>query len=284
MGIPLDALKELAKKNPNLFNSSAGTLTHDSPEKSVFASVKDHPSSTPNSGLWTSMKTTGVKILGALHLLNLTSKTKTSPIPLLETKYGLRLDLNGRKFKFSLSLPPPGLGKPPSWHSPYYKVDQSDPLLSDFVTLPSDTPEVPIHWHIWTDFKSSYLFDLKKDIDKELQMDMITFLYPRLSPFHQDWITRWDTSFEKRLIEIGSSATTFETAEEEVAWEVEGFLTAAYLVLQEDVELVVYEPHSKEYHVKRDTLEDTLVEFLGDMEGLLADGFGSAFWNRRYRE
>lgn len=52
-------------------------------------------------------------------------------------------------------------------------------------------------------------------------------------------------------------------------WEVEGLLIACWLVLQDDVEQVKYEPATGTYSIKKDNLGDILRQFLTDMDALL---------------
>jgi hypothetical protein len=61
--------------------------------------------------------------------------------------------------------------------------------------------------------------------------------------------------------------------EELVAWATEGFLMACWLVLQDNVAEVKYDPliGPTGYHLLKGQLEEELVRFLTDMEALLPE-------------
>ncbi|OJD10010.1 hypothetical protein AJ78_08801, partial [Emergomyces pasteurianus Ep9510] len=99
--------------------------------------------------------------------------------------------------------------------------------------------------------------------------DIIEARYPTLAPFYFAWQDIYENSFTAQGCDRGSGLDVFPDIAVRIGWEVEGFLIACWLVLQDDVEQVKYEPVTGMYSIKKDNLGDILRQFLTDMNALL---------------
>lgn len=70
----------------------------------------------------------------------------------------------------------------------------------------------------------------------------------------------------------GSHEDPFPDIAERVAWKVQGFFLACWLVLQDDVAQVTYESSGYYYLIKKDNLEMMLQKFLFDIDRIYESG------------
>jgi hypothetical protein len=199
---------------------------------------------------------------------------------LLETKYGLRLEIyHGHGFRISDISPSPeryedlsrkygdGTGASPKLPLlnalPSAKMDADDGSDDGSLML-----EAAHRYRIWPDFGTSYFWSRTRRHDPHISWEEIASLYPFLEPFYFDWNYIYESSFKQRGCHLGGDEEVFEDVHEEIAWETEGILFACWIALQDDVEDVEYKP-SGEYLIERGNMGEQLGRFLGDMEVLL---------------
>jgi hypothetical protein len=125
------------------------------------------------------------------------------------------------------------------------------------------------HYRLFPDWQTSYLwYDLTKHTDLDdpyIDMDDIEERYPSLAPYYEAWQQVYETQFEKAECHLGSSAEVFSDLDDRIAWDVEGFFLACWLVLRDDVQSVEYMPRSKKYRIEKGTIEKVLLAFLQDI-------------------
>ncbi|KAE9580738.1 hypothetical protein CGMCC3_g3523 [Colletotrichum fructicola] len=81
----------------------------------------------------------------------------------------------------------------------------------------------------------------------------------------EKWERRWTEAFKAQERQLGSYKEPFPDLEERKTWFVEGALLAAWLVLQDDVDQVAYDPDDGIFELRRDGLEETLAGMLYDL-------------------
>lgn len=81
----------------------------------------------------------------------------------------------------------------------------------------------------------------------------------------EKWERRWTGAFKAQECHLGSYKEPFPDLEERKTWFVEGALLAAWLVLQDDVDQVAYDPDDGIFELRRDGLEETLAGMLYDL-------------------
>ncbi|KAJ0342793.1 hypothetical protein KNSL1_010539 [Colletotrichum chrysophilum] len=81
----------------------------------------------------------------------------------------------------------------------------------------------------------------------------------------EKWERRWTEAFKAQECHLGSYKEPFPDLEERKTWFVEGALLAAWLVLQDDVDQVAYDPDDGIFELRRDGLEETLAGMLYDL-------------------
>lgn len=158
------------------------------------------------------------------------------PSFLLNTKYGLRLDLlDENTIDLSLSLPPPGLGDlPEAFVSScknesaflYSSEDESHASeaseASDLVIIPHGLPIVPIHYRIVPSYKEywkeAFLWDVNSPRRNSIDFDIIEYIYPTLAAKYQDWVECWDNAASCGICwDLGHPAV-FGNVADEVLW------------------------------------------------------------------
>jgi hypothetical protein len=101
--------------------------------------------------------------------------------------------------------------------------------------------------------------------DSHIDLDTIEKWYPLLAPYYEAWQQVYEKQFETAGCHLGSGAEVFSDPDDRVAWGVEGFFIAYWLVLQSDVQSVEYMPQSKKYNIQKGKIGKVLLEFLQDM-------------------
>lgn len=135
------------------------------------------------------------------------------------------------------------------------------------------------------DWNTSYLWydrsalDYHDDPDQVVEDYTLEARYPGLAPFYWAWQKVYEDAFEMQGCHLGYSQTVFTNLNEQVSWEVAGFLVASWLVLQDTVEGVEYDPSGVGiYNLTRENLAEVTGQFLEDENALLSDG--APLWNR----
>ncbi|KAI8244329.1 hypothetical protein K4K56_011975 [Colletotrichum sp. SAR 10_98] len=81
----------------------------------------------------------------------------------------------------------------------------------------------------------------------------------------EKWERQWTEAFKAQECHLGSYKEPFPDVEERKTWFVEGALLAAWLVLQDDVDQVAYDPDDGIFELRRDGLEEILAGMLYDL-------------------
>ncbi|OAX85507.1 hypothetical protein ACJ72_00095 [Emergomyces africanus] len=134
--------------------------------------------------------------------------------------------------------------------------------------------ECQYHYRLFPDWQTSYLWhDTRSPHNPpdeiHVDEDIIKARYPTLAPFYFAWQDIYENSFTAQGCDRGSGLDVFPDIAVRIGWEVEGLLIACWLVLQDDVEQVKYEPATGTYSIRKDNLGDILRQFLTDMDALL---------------
>ncbi|KAG5292903.1 hypothetical protein I7I48_05134 [Histoplasma ohiense] len=134
--------------------------------------------------------------------------------------------------------------------------------------------ECRYHYRLFPDWQTSYLwYDTRSPHNPpdeiHVDEDIIEARYPTLAPFYFAWQDIYENSFTAQGCDRGSGLDVFPDIAVRIGWEVEGLLIACWLVLQDDVEQVKYEPATGTYSIRKDNLGDILRQFLTDMDALL---------------
>lgn len=196
-----------------------------------------------------------------------------SPCPLtliIQTKYGIKVELthDGSKvFAITANKPTesalPGLGQP------------ERELRTGGIELPSNSPTLqPIEpryrYRLLPDWQTSYLwYDVTWPENPQdspaIDFDAIEERYPELFPFYIEWQELQEDLFARQFSEDSDSQEDGAVnIAQLLAWELNGFLIACWLVFQEDVSAVEYKPGDVAYLLERGNLEGRLEEFIRD--------------------
>lgn len=105
--------------------------------------------------------------------------------------------------------------------------------------------------------------------DSTIDDEDIESRYPQLAPPFFAWRETYEAAFEEQDIHLGSKAEVFPDIEVRVAWYVEGFLMAIWLILQSKVESVEFSPAGKPYRLDKASVSGMLKAFLDEMDSLL---------------
>lgn len=295
MAVPLTSLAIFAKQRPSTLVFVSEILRHtadDSPSGSDLAGGSKPVSDllkSPANLLW-SIWTLGRQGLGKIIPWPSSStalrESIALPCSLLETKYGLRLELYNK-----------GASKTPSIRARPSHTEPCKPPAKTYndhlvtpakLPIPKDasskkiaeakagrSPKIRHRYRLFPDWQTSYLWydsraPLSSPDEPHVDEDVIEGRYPTLAPFYFEWQDIFNTAFERQECHLGSGKPVFSESHQRVAWETEGFLIACFLALQDDVEEVEYQA-SGTYRVERMTLEGEWGRFLSDMETLLRE-------------
>lgn len=283
MALNIDAINELANSHPEILDPAPSILSHEMPDKPDIERAQSHYSEIKSS-FWDSIKSIWNKVkssAGGASLFPFKLSSEAPSSPLLETKYGLRLDICKKTtFEFTLSHPPTGFGKHPPLDRIFPAFEDPSAESLGTVLVPKSIPITPIIYQLFPEWQTTHLWDDNKYEGREITLDVIAYLYPSLYPHYIKWAERWNESSTTEIDKHDDIVPAFANAKDEVAWETEGFLMASFLALQDDVSVVKYRPSNTVYSIKRGKLENALKMFLRDMEDLLENGYDSEYWNR----
>src|SRR5438034_6089778 len=167
---------------------------------------------------------------------------------LLETKYGLRLEIEyGQAFKISdVSNDARQYIDPSRQDDNRTGASGTLPTLESWPSGKRDTVvgapllEARNCYMILPEIYTSSFWSRSRPHDPMIDAEEIDCLYPILKPFFCDWGDLFQSSFERLMRSLDFDAEVFETVQEDVAFKTEGMLIACWLVLQSDVEDVKY--------------------------------------------
>jgi hypothetical protein len=260
---------------------SASNILNEQVNGASEGSTASNHCRSPGTGaaLWHSVKWAGYKTMNFFNLFIPGHGANEASILLLETKYGLRIDIiNGTSFKISASPPHQELNQRSTkiFHDDANGRNSKLSTSNAVITPPQDPiPSASILYRLFPDLQTSYLWYNKSSSPEasldspHVNIDDIENRYPLLVPFYNEWHDCYEAAFEHQGCHLGSGVEAFQRVDDQVAWETEGFLIACWLALQDDVLEVEYQP-AKIYYLKKGRLEDELMRFFNDMEVLLS--------------
>ncbi|KAH8705685.1 hypothetical protein BGW36DRAFT_403213 [Talaromyces proteolyticus] len=185
----------------------------------------------------------------------------SSKIVLLETKYGLRLTLNdGCIFEFTnTSHPHMGLNG-------RCAASVDEPLLLRPTVVVGNLPAT-YHYQLSPYWQSSILVQNNSGkhtlaTEEGFGASVIEQRYPILAPLYHAWVDNYNFAVKQRGEHLFKGVDVFSDIYERVAWEIEGFLMACWLGLQDNVEAVEYCPYDM-YRIENGAVE--LYRFLTHM-------------------
>ncbi|OAX82788.1 hypothetical protein ACJ72_02860 [Emergomyces africanus] len=129
-------------------------------------------------------------------------------------------------------------------------------------------------YRLFSDWQTSYLwYDLLwlQNPTDESHIDETTIedRYPSLAPFYLAWRDSYEKSLEQQGCGRGSGLDPFPEIADRVTWEVEGFLIACWLVLQDDTDRVTYTILTGTYQIDKKSMNSILQQFLIDEDNIL---------------
>ena len=171
------------------------------------------------------------------------------------TKYGLRLEQTGQADIASR---------------------YSAGLEQATVAVDADDEAGPRHYRIFPDWQTPFFwkdarFFKNGKEDSSIEDEEIEALYPQFAPVFFDWRQFYEAAFEEQELHLESKNEVFPELGDRVAWGVEGFLMAAWLVLQPDVETVEYSPGGKSYLLRKENVDAELNSFLDVTDWIAED-------------
>ncbi|KAH0545352.1 hypothetical protein GP486_008453 [Trichoglossum hirsutum] len=187
----------------------------------------------------------------------------SSPTLLLETEYGLRLELHdGCAFRISIYRE----------HHPLLEAHEYASVM-DAGTFEALESQDCHRYRLFPDWQTSYLWcdnreALPSSGQDHIDPKVIKRRYPTLAPYYFKWQTIHETAFERQECYLEAGEGAFPEVRDRVAWETEGLLIACWLALQGDVKSVEYKP-SGTYTLEKGTIGQNVYRFLADMEALL---------------
>ncbi|EDN08141.1 predicted protein [Histoplasma mississippiense (nom. inval.)] len=129
-------------------------------------------------------------------------------------------------------------------------------------------------YRMFPDWQTSYLWydplwPQNPSDESHVDEKTIKDRYPILAPFYLAWRDVYEKSFEQQGCDMGSGLEPFPDTADRVAWEVEGFLIACWLGLQDDTEQVLYTLPTGTYQIDKKSKDSVLRQFLIDEDNLL---------------
>ncbi|KAF0329983.1 hypothetical protein K4K61_005583 [Colletotrichum sp. SAR11_59] len=229
--------------------------------------------------------------IASLKALMLLARSQSTTIHFsLETSYGLVLEYQSGKqlclhlkdsttassTQISTQSHPEGLEYEPSSGSkppvvPDSRPDDLSKAQLDSVGPGQQTPKPGYRYLIDPDYGTSALWYRPKwpgNPGGEFHIDLRSLKYRYSSAWieaFEKWERRWTEAFKAQECHLGSYKEPFPDLEERKTWFVEGALLAAWLVLQNDVDQVAYDPDDGIFELRRDGLEETLAGMLYDL-------------------
>lgn len=92
-----------------------------------------------------------------------------------------------------------------------------------------------------------------------------------LKRFYFAWQEAFESLFEQQACHLGSQSEVFPNRLERLVCELEGFLIACWLALQDDVEGVEYQPGLTAYQVEKANVIEVMGQFMRDVDKRLGD-------------
>ncbi|QSS56713.1 hypothetical protein I7I53_05005 [Histoplasma capsulatum var. duboisii H88] len=181
------------------------------------------------------------------------------PSLLLLTAYGLRLDYSNISGTITVYA---------DSHSHLQKIKSGEKMEAGITT------STRYGYRIFPDWQTSYLWydpmwpqnpSNKSHVDEKTIEDR----YPTLAPFYLAWRDVYERSFEQQGCDMGSGLEPFPNTADRVAWEVEGFLIACWLGLQDDTKQVLYTLPTSTYQIDKKSKDSVLRQFLIDEDDIL---------------
>ncbi|KAF4903204.1 hypothetical protein CGCVW01_v013150 [Colletotrichum viniferum] len=206
----------------------------------------------------------GIASLKALMLL---ARSQSTTIHFsLETSYGLVLEYQSGK-QLCLRLKDSSTAS----NTPDSRPDDLSKGQLDSVGPGQQPPQSGYRYLIDPDYGLSALWyrpQWSGNPEGEFHIDLRSLKHRYSSAWieaFEKWERRWTEAFKAQECHLGSYKEPFADLEERKTWFVEGALLAAWLVLQDDVDQVAYDPDDGIFELRRDGLEETLAGMLYDL-------------------
>lgn len=194
----------------------------------------------------------------------------------VKTKFGVLIEFDHHLSALSITLTDvPTLSKPVSSAPPpssgSLPRSRSNSSSASAPRTPTSTPPTPKYRYIiipdWNTSCFWYDTDWPQNPDDEYHVDFdeIERRYPALYPHYKAWEELYEKEFEKQGCHLGKSGAVFAEKAVGDAWQVEGFLMACWVALQEDVDQVKFERGKVEYVIRRGNVGEVFKAFLEEM-------------------
>lgn len=202
---------------------------------------------------------------------------KATPLPpqspnsqtlIIKTKYGVKAEFtkNGSKV-FTISA---NQSNNPA--SSDLSLPESESRMSGINPIPNLPTPRPVkaryRYRLLPDWQTSYLwYDITWPENPQdspaIDSDEIEERYPELFPLYTEWQELQEEVFARHFsgVEERGEERALNTAQL-LAWEVDGFLIACWLVAQDEVSAVEYKPGDVAYFLERGNLEGQFQEFI----------------------
>ncbi|KAF4846401.1 hypothetical protein CGCSCA4_v006039 [Colletotrichum siamense] len=204
--------------------------------------------------------------IASLKALMLLARSQSTTIHFsLETSYGLVLEYQSGK---QLCL---RLKDSTTASNTQLPIQDLSKAQLDPVGPGQQSPQSGYRYLIDPDYGTSALWYRPKwpgNPEGEFHIDLWSLKYRYSSAWieaFEKWERRWTEAFKAQECHLGSYKEPFPDLEERKTWFVEGALLATWLVLQDDVDQVAYDPDDGIFELRRDGLEETLAGMLYDL-------------------
>jgi hypothetical protein len=196
-----------------------------------------------------------------------------SPCPqtlIIKSKYGVKAELTNDGSKVFAIIANKS-NEPASSDLSQPEPELRTSLINLIPNLPTPRPlKTRYRYRLLPDWQTSYLwYDVTWPENPQngpaIDFDEIEERYPELFPFYTEWQELQEEVFARHFSgdEERREEGELNTAQL-LAWEVDGFFIACWLVFQDDVSAVEYKPGDVAYLLERGNLEGRFQEFIRD--------------------
>jgi hypothetical protein len=231
MAPPLRPMAVFAQRRRTTLIGVSETLTQQLPMDFVSDSANN---------LRSSLRCLRVRCLATLHWLVSRGNADMTLSPLVETKYGLRLEIShGTSLQIS-KRPQKSTSSTQILGTAINTSNLHLQTLGATKSCPETKSPVLTAYRLLPDWQTSYLWYNEGLLQHPLEdphvgVDIIRERYPLLAPLYLEWHDIYENAFERQECHLGRNINVFPRVDEQVAWETEGFLIACWLALQDDV-------------------------------------------------
>jgi hypothetical protein len=161
------------------------------------------------------------------------------------------------------------------------EMSTSEPPMSttSLSTNTSTSTEPPRHYRIFADYGTDFIWRDPDDLRPEegdcmLEADEVLSAFPlSVLELYDAWVDTYTDNFnERRDKSQNYHATIFQTASEEVAWNVAGFLLAWRIAMAPQVGRIEFSASCSKYFLEKGKETSVTLTFLQDQVDILAKG------------